>query len=332
MAPGLVDATRQSNEHALNVTVPLSKEPSSVVTDISSTPSTPSPTSASPPSTTIPVRHPSLITKEFDLLRFEAAAFDQLPKVSTSQDQVSTEEESTDLISSPYNNPGHYLSLPSLPLSSQLFAKALTALRPVVPDYATAPYTDALNFDDVLRELRHLLQQTTPTLAWSETSFYVVIFRSKLKPDIDNDWLYKLDYESHREACESGGLLKYWFGKSDEVERRNLATCTFFLTFLFSCSSPFFPSLSLLFSSLFCLFSCLSPPCNKQTNIGHDVNLYPLTTGFWHSRADAFQGGLGPWHKKARAAGRELYESIVFSTHRFTVLEGAVGYRFEEWK
>jgi hypothetical protein len=38
--------------------------------------------------------------------------------------------------------------------------------------------------------------------------------------------LYKLDYESHAEACESGGLLKYWFGKADG-ERRNLATCKF---------------------------------------------------------------------------------------------------------
>ena len=61
---------------------------------------------------------------------------------------------------------------------------------------------------------------------WTSQTFYVVIFRSQLKPDIDNDLLYKLDYESHREACESGGLLKYWFGKTDG-ERRNLATCEF---------------------------------------------------------------------------------------------------------
>jgi hypothetical protein len=54
-------------------------------------------------------------------------------------------------------------------------------------------------------------------------------------------------------------------------------------------------------------------------------------TGFWHSRADAYKGGLGPWHKKARAAGRELYETIVFSTWRLTVLHGVKGYRFEEW-
>lgn len=56
-----------------------------------------------------------------------------------------------------------------------------------------------------------------------------------------------------------------------------------------------------------------------------------IETGFWHSREDAQKGGLGPWHAKARKAGKELYESIVFSTHRFTVLDGAEGYRFEDW-
>ena len=54
--------------------------------------------------------------------------------------------------------------------------------------------------------------------------------------------------------------------------------------------------------------------------------------GFWHSREDAVRGGLGPWHRKARAAGRDLYESIEFSTFWFTVLDGCEGYRFEEYK
>ena len=56
-----------------------------------------------------------------------------------------------------------------------------------------------------------------------------------------------------------------------------------------------------------------------------------VCTGFWRSRQDAYQGGLGPWHKKARAAGRTLYESIRFSTHRFTVTEGAGEIKFEDW-
>jgi len=57
-----------------------------------------------------------------------------------------------------------------------------------------------------------------------------------------------------------------------------------------------------------------------------------MVTGFWRSREDARLGGLGPWHKKARAAGRELYDSIVFATRRFTVLDGATGYKFEDWQ
>ncbi|OAL46460.1 hypothetical protein IQ07DRAFT_151685 [Pyrenochaeta sp. DS3sAY3a] len=252
------------------------------------------------------VLNPAFVTQEFDLLRFEAAAYEQIltgnglprttpttprtqPSDSNSDVRISANEEpqlentsddidqlySTHLISSPYNNPGHYLDLTTLPFPSLLFAKALSALAPTRPDYATAPYTSSLNFSVVLSVLRSL--SADAGTVFPASSFYVVVFRSQLKEGIDGDWLYKLDYESHREACESGGLLKYWFGKGSG-ERRNLATC------------------------------------------------------FWHSREDAYNGGKGPWHKKARAAGRELYESIVFSTHRFTVLEGATGYTFEDWK
>lgn len=57
-----------------------------------------------------------------------------------------------------------------------------------------------------------------------------------------------------------------------------------------------------------------------------------IWTGFWHSREDAYKGGLGPWHKKARAAGRELYESIVFSTYRLIIKDGAEEYEFEDYK
>ena len=99
--------------------------------------------------------------------------------------------------------------------------------------YATTEYTQALNLDDVLGLLRGLVDEEgaiqeggKEVFKWKETAFYVVTFRSKLKEGIDNDYLYKLDAESHREACESGGLLKYWFGKADG-ERRNLATCKF---------------------------------------------------------------------------------------------------------
>jgi hypothetical protein len=183
----------------------------------------------------IKVLSPSLITTEFDDLRFEAAAFGQLqisddshvqhqPDEHANPNQASPTQLSSLLISSPYNNPGHYLDLNDLDLPNLIFAKALTALKAVRPDYATAEYTTSLNLDRVLQLVQHFSKDEG--YEWKKKTFYVVVFRSKLKENIDNDLLYQLDYESHREACESGGLLKYWFGKPDG-ERRNLATCKF---------------------------------------------------------------------------------------------------------
>ena len=190
------------------------------------------------------------VTSEFDKLRFEAAAHDQLvfhdkqlhqPAADNSTLAISEQERnktvsqpgqvfSTLLISSPYNTPGHHLDLssPHLTTASRLLALALTALKPSTPTYATASYDQALNFDTVLALLRDLIHEER--FEWKETSFYVVVFRSQLKEGIDQEWLYRLDEESHREACESGGLLKYWFGKGDG-ERRNLATCEFWRYF-----------------------------------------------------------------------------------------------------
>jgi hypothetical protein len=165
------------------------------------------------------VLDPASITQDFDELRFEAAASRQLDDLTS---RSLTAPRSSQLISSPYNNPGHYLDLTTLDTPNLIFAKALTALKPLRSDYATAPYLPALDFTTVLSLVRSLSHELDYT--WKPTTFYVVIFRSQLKPDIDGDLLYKLDYESHREACESGGLLKYWFGKTDG-ERRNLATC-----------------------------------------------------------------------------------------------------------
>jgi hypothetical protein len=186
------------------------------------------PASATPSKGTI-VLHPSNVTTEFDLLRFEAAAFGQLHVNGIDNGNRNMQsyhlQTSSLLISSPYNNPGHYLDLMTLDTPDLLFSKALTALKPLRPDYATAPYTEALDFSAVLEAVRHFAKDEQ--FAWKEHTFYVVVFRSKLKDSIPNDLLYQLDYESHREACESGGLLKYWFGKPDE-ERKNLATCEYF--------------------------------------------------------------------------------------------------------
>ncbi|KAF2438522.1 hypothetical protein P171DRAFT_162626 [Karstenula rhodostoma CBS 690.94] len=258
MAPGLDLSALADEVNAHNYTIP-SKD--GVKSDISSI-----------GDEADSVLDPALVTQDFDELRFEAAASRQLDVIDS---RDPTAARSSQLISSPYNNPGHYLDLTTLDTPNLIFAKALTALKPLRPDYATAPYLTALSFSAVLPLVRSLSDEAG--YAWKKHSFYVVIFRSQLKADIDNDLLYKLDYESHREACESGGLLRYWFGKTNG-DRRNLATC------------------------------------------------------FWRSKEDAYLGGLGPWHKQARAAGRTLYEYIRFSTHRFTITDGAEDIEFEDWE
>ncbi|KAH6641992.1 hypothetical protein C7974DRAFT_326825, partial [Boeremia exigua] len=223
------------------------------------------------------VLNPALITQDYDLLRFSAAASLQLPPAHTTPDPADPTTYSTSLISSPYNVPGHYLDLSSLSTPSLLLALALTTLAPARPDYATAPYTEALNFPIVFSTLRSLI--TTTRLPFPASSFYVVTFHSTLHPTASQPLLHTLDFESHREACESGGLLKYWFGKADlGGDRRNLATC------------------------------------------------------FWAGREEARRGGRGEWHAKARRAGGELYEGIVFGTWRLWVGEGGRGWGLEAWE
>lgn len=128
------------------------------------------------------------------------------------------------LISSPYNHLANRLVLDDLEIPYRLFAFALTSLKPIRDDYATAPYLESFNWPDVFALLRDLCRQTG--FAWKQLSFYTVIFRSVLLPGIDRGRLALLDQKSHEEACASGGLLKYWFGSTD-AELKNLATCEY---------------------------------------------------------------------------------------------------------
>lgn len=126
------------------------------------------------------------------------------------------------LISSPYHDLPNRLVLDHLETPYRLFAFALTSLKPIRHDYATAPYLESFNWPDVFAHLRHLCRQTG--FVWKQLRFYTVIFRSVLLPGIDRGRLALLDQMSHEEACASGGLLKYWFGSTD-AELKNLATC-----------------------------------------------------------------------------------------------------------
>jgi hypothetical protein len=141
--------------------------------------------------------------------------------VSKSQ-QVTPTDRPDLLASSPYLDEGHLLDLDTLDTQSRMLAIALTSLHTKSPDYAIVVYEHGLDLDDLLIELSRVVRASG--LRWVGQDFYIVEFRSQLKPVIDNALLFKLDKESHREANTSGGLLKYWYGEPDEL-RRNLATC-----------------------------------------------------------------------------------------------------------
>ncbi|KAH8172038.1 UPF0643 protein [Sarocladium implicatum] len=126
------------------------------------------------------------------------------------------------LVQSPYEDEGHLLDLDTVDHENGLLAQALTKLHATREDYATAPYDESFNWSDVMRELQQLVQESGK--GFKETSFYVVAFRSQIKPSTDYSHLGELDKAAHAEAVASGGFLKYWFGSPDS-ELRNLATC-----------------------------------------------------------------------------------------------------------
>lgn len=148
----------------------------------------------------------------------------QSPSVDVVPAEAYHDSSNNLLISSPYLTLSHALDLRTLDPQCQLFARALALMTAVRSDYATAEYTASFNWAPIMAHLRVLAQREG--VQWEQQRFYTVIFRSKLNENIDRDLLRKLDEESHREAAESGGLLKYWFGIPND-ERRNLATCKY---------------------------------------------------------------------------------------------------------
>ncbi|KAK4570083.1 hypothetical protein LTR86_003053 [Recurvomyces mirabilis] len=159
----------------------------------------------------------------------QAVRYNELPPTINSEDVQSSHPglripglEATHVKSSPYDDFANHLTLEDLDAYSRLFALSLPSLEPVKEDYATTPWLEAFNWPIVFTRLRELCQMSG--VKWQKREFYVVSFRSVRKRDADVDLVSELDQQSHREACESGGLLKYWFGSCDS-EMRNLATC-----------------------------------------------------------------------------------------------------------
>src|SRR5690349_19158236 len=121
MAPGIDSAVFRPQDTTVTIPKLDSKTSSISITELP-----PSPIESNKESThsdTL-VFDPAFITQEFDLLRFAAAAFSQLPPPdNTPTSLLETESTTADtppsysplLISSPYNNPGHYLDLTTIP-------------------------------------------------------------------------------------------------------------------------------------------------------------------------------------------------------------------------
>jgi hypothetical protein len=140
---------------------------------------------------------------------------------------ISLPQQNYDLLqASPYSDRAHLLDLTTLAKPLQLFAEALTAMRWIKQEYATAPYDKAFNWDSIVDVFSRTIGAESPDSMPEKLDFYVIVFRSRVNQYADRQLLGELDKAAHLEAVESGGLLKYWFGEPDEAGR-NLATCEF---------------------------------------------------------------------------------------------------------
>jgi hypothetical protein len=110
------------------------------------------------------------------------------------------------LVVSPYHEQEHLLDLETLDVENQLLALSLTKLECLRADYATAPYAETFNWDEIIGTLRTLTRGIGHT--WKETSFFVVAFRSRIPPTTVYAELGTLDKAAHAEATASGGFLK----------------------------------------------------------------------------------------------------------------------------
>ncbi|PHH80928.1 hypothetical protein CDD82_1432 [Ophiocordyceps australis] len=126
------------------------------------------------------------------------------------------------ILKSPYADRDHLLDLDTLDHENAILAEALVFLRATRDDYATAPYIDSFNWPQVFQEAKRIAKQSGK--GFKKTSFYIVAFRSQIKPSTEYSHLGQLDKAAHAEAVASGGFLKYWFGAPD-AHLQNLATC-----------------------------------------------------------------------------------------------------------
>ncbi|CAN5714174.1 hypothetical protein BH24ACT22_BH24ACT22_10890 [soil metagenome] len=88
---------------------------------------------------------------------------------------------------------------------------ACQKLAPIHPDYANLPIEDGFNWTFCLHGA-------------SFERLYLVVFRSVRRPTADLDLLKEYDDMAYEEARQSGGLLRYFKGQSNE-RRECLSFC-----------------------------------------------------------------------------------------------------------
>lgn len=203
------------------------------------------------------------------------------------------------LVVSPYTEQEHLLDLDSLDAENRLLALALTNMNCLRDDYATAPYIESFNWDEIIATLRTLARETGH--AWKETSFFVVAFRSQIPPTTVYAELGALDKAAHAEATASGGFLKYAPVSSPQVQ-----DCTEHFSFL----------------TLVCYRYWFGTP---------DADGRNLATCIWRSQEDARRGGTGPAHRKAAGAARALYSHWKIDRHRLSIRDGVSSWAITDW-
>jgi hypothetical protein len=110
------------------------------------------------------------------------------------------------MVQSPYTEQDHQLDLSTLDFENAVLAEALAGLKSIREDYATAPYAESFNWSDIMTELKRIVSESGEE--FKETTFYVVAFRSQIKPSTEYSHLGELDKAAHKEAVNSGGFLK----------------------------------------------------------------------------------------------------------------------------
>lgn len=134
------------------------------------------------------------------------ASSDETVRLEAAAPSDTETEKERYLVVSPYTEKEHLLDLERVDVENRLLALALTRLRCLRPDYATAPYLETFNWAEIVEAVKALTLERTHN--WRETSFFIVAFRSQIPPTTVYAELGTLDKAAHAEATASGGFLK----------------------------------------------------------------------------------------------------------------------------